>query len=233
MKTVIFDVDDTLYDQILPFKKAVQSFFDRSFTDEELNQFYISNRKFSDELFHQSAAGEIPLEQLHIYRITEAAKLFGITLSSTEALLFQEKYLQEQHNIHLFLETEQLINYLHEQNVQLAVLTNGEKAHQMMKIKQLQLDRWIPEEHLFISGALGMAKPSKQVFTHIEQQLALDKAQTFYIGDSFDHDIIGAKQVGWKAIWMNHRRRKAPDTVISADFEVQHPGELLKLFQQH
>ncbi|MFB1049818.1 HAD family hydrolase [Paraliobacillus sp. JSM ZJ581] len=233
MKTIVFDVDDTLYDQILPFKKAVQSYFSRKFSENELNEFYISSRKFSDQLFHQSASGEVAIEDLHVYRITEAAKAFDIELERKEALLFQEKYLQEQHNIRLFDEMKQLMEYLNQHNIQLAVLTNGEQAHQTMKIKQLQLNRWIPKEHVFISGALGIAKPSKQVFSYLEQQLNLEKKHTIYIGDSFEHDIIGAKQAGWKAIWMNHRQRQAPSCNISPDFEVSHPSKLVTLFQNN
>ncbi|CQR45977.1 Pyrimidine 5'-nucleotidase YjjG [Paraliobacillus sp. PM-2] len=230
MRTIVFDVDDTLYDQIRPFKKAVHTCFNRNFSEDELNQLYISSRKFSDELFHQSATGEVSIEDLQVYRITEAAKIFDISLDREEALYFQKVYLHEQKNITLFDEMQQLMEQL-KHHTQFAVLTNGEQAHQMMKIKQLQLNNWIPEEHLFISGALGMAKPSEQVFSYLEKQLSLDKANTIYIGDSFDHDIIGAKQAGWKAIWMNHRKRQAPSCDVSPDFEVNHPKELLSLFK--
>ncbi len=231
LKTVIFDVDDTLYDQILPFKKAIHASFSRSFTENELNQLYISSRQFSDELFHQSTTGEVSIEDLQVYRITEAAKTFDIALNREEALLFQRHYLQEQKQIMLFNEMKQLIELLYQHNIQLAILTNGEVAHQTMKIKQLQLNRWIPKDHFYISGSLGVAKPNKQVFYYLEQQLSLDKENTIYIGDSFEHDIIGAKQVGWKAIWMNHRKRRAPNGDIAPDFEVSDPKELLALFQ--
>ncbi|GAA5416077.1 pyrimidine 5'-nucleotidase YjjG [Paraliobacillus ryukyuensis] len=232
MLTIIFDVDDTLYDQSRPFKIAAQAFFDRTFTEEELHELYISSRKFSDELFHQSTTGEVSVEDLQVYRITEAAKTFEITLNRQEALHFQADYLAELKKMTLFEEVEQLLTLLHQQDdIQLAVLTNGEKEHQAMKIDKLRLDRWIPDNHLFISGALGVAKPDKRVFEIIEVQLGLDKENTIYIGDSFDHDIVGAKQVGWKAIWMNHRKRTAPRKDLAPDYEVQHPKALLDLFK--
>lgn len=231
IQTIIFDVDDTLYDQALPFKQTAKLYFERYFSEQELDHLYISSRAFSDELFHQSTTGEVTVEDLQVYRITEAAKLYDIHLTRTQALDFQAAYLAEQKKIQLFKEVEKLIQSLYCKHKQIAILTNGEAQHQAMKIKKLKLDRWIPSEQFFISGALGIAKPDIRVFQHIQKQLSLDTASTIYIGDSFEHDIIGAKQAGWQALWMNHRKRKMPPTTIRPDYEVQHPNELLALFE--
>ncbi|GGM27742.1 hydrolase [Paraliobacillus quinghaiensis] len=230
MQTVIFDVDDTLYDQTSPFKKAVQEQFTQSFTEKELTDLYIASRKH-DLLFQKNCTGELSIVELQTYRITEACREFGITLSYQEAINFQDAYLAEQQKITLYEEVEELLNILYQQNIQLAVLTNGEKDHQSMKIKQLDLVRWIPEEHFFISGALGHAKPAQEVFTIIENKLQIDRTNTIYIGDFFEHDVVGAKQAGWQSIWMNHRHRQVPTTSVKPDKVVYSAKELLEIFQ--
>ncbi|WP_117168171.1 HAD family hydrolase [Paraliobacillus sediminis] len=230
MDTIIFDVDDTLYDQTLPFKKAVIKQFRRTFTDEEHTELYIASRKYSDALFHKSITGEVTTEELQTYRITEACKEFGITISYQEAIDFQATYLAEQNNITLFKEVEELLDALFREKKQLAVLTNGEKDHQTMKIKQLGLAKWIPEEHFFISGEIGHAKPVPEVFNYIEEKLQLDKTKTIYIGDSFENDVVGAKQAGWQSIWLNHRHRK-PTTLAQPDKVIYHTKELLEVFR--
>lgn len=110
--------------------------------------------------------------------------------------------------------------------------TDGDGDHQSMKIKQLNLAKWIPVEHFFISGKIGHAKPKQEVFHYIEKNLQLDKTKTVYIGDSFENDIVGAKEAGWHAIWMNHRKRNAPVSTVKPDHTVHHGKELLDLFRE-
>ena len=38
--------------------------------------------------------------------------------------------------------------------------------------------------------------------------MGLSKKETYCIGDSYENDVDGAKNAGWKAIWFNHRERK-------------------------
>jgi putative hydrolase of the HAD superfamily len=231
MDTIIFDVDDTLYDQALSFKNTCKRIFQKSFTEAELENFYKVSRKHSDALFDKSVAGELSVQDMHIRRVTDACDELGIAITTQKALDFQEAYIEEQQKIVLFDEVVELLEFLHQQNKQLAILTNGSEGHQAMKIKQLNLTRWIPEEHLFISESIGYSKPTREAFSILEAKLQLDKAKTVYIGDSFANDIVGAKQAGWHAIWMNHRNRKMPQGTVKPDHTVYNAKELLDIFK--
>ncbi|SFL70285.1 putative hydrolase of the HAD superfamily [Gracilibacillus orientalis] len=227
MQTIIFDVDDTLYDQLQPFRNAVHQQLDTSFTDSEIGSLYKTSRKYSDEVFEKYMSGEITALELQTYRMTKACEEFEIALSYDQAVRFQDVYLSELKKIQLLDPMKRLLEQLSKQGKQLAVLTNGEFDHQMMKVKQLQLTNWIPTEHIFISGDLGYSKPSLEVFNHIEKKLKIEKQETLYIGDSFEHDIFGAKRAGWKAAWMNHRKRKVSQHDIIPDYIVERPDDIL------
>lgn len=230
--TIIFDVDDTLYDQLIPFEKALRKSLKNSVSDHIINQLYVSSRKHSDALFEKTQAGTISLIDMQTYRISAACQECGIEISNQDAVDFQDRYLEEQYKITLFKNTEKLLDFLYNQNKQLAILTNGNESHQSMKIKQLGLTKWIPEEHHFISEAIGYAKPNKEIFLHVEKQLRLEKSKTVYIGDSFDNDVIGAKQVGWHSIWMNHRERKVPNLNTKPDVVIVNPKKIFDVFQK-
>lgn len=230
MRTIVFDLDDTLYDQIIPFHIATKEILSASFTDQKIEELYLLSRKYSDEVFEAQMKGEMTAEQLQTYRITMACKELGYSIDQTTALRFQEVYLSQQRKITLFPEVEILLKKLAKADIQLAILTNGEYNHQLMKINQLQLQKWIPEEHLFISGALGVSKPDTRVFKIVEEKLLAKKEDLLYVGDSFQNDIVGAKNSGWKAIWFNHRKRSHPATSIYADAILEHPQELLEYF---
>ncbi|MFC4321347.1 HAD family hydrolase [Litchfieldia salsa] len=231
MDTIIFDVDDTLYDQAQSFHKTVRKLFQEPFSDEEIDQLYKASRKYSEILFDQSEAGEISQFEWQTGRIMSAFKDINIIINAEKAITFHETYVTEQKNITLFPEVEELLNVLYKDGKQLGILTNGEEKHQVMKIKQLSLSRWIPAEMTFISGAIGHAKPKREVFDFIEQKMDLDQIKTVYIGDNFEKDIFGAKQAGWQAIWMNHRKKDLPTNAIyKPDKEVHSAKELLELF---
>ncbi|MCT1902858.1 HAD family hydrolase [Oceanobacillus sojae] len=230
MDTIIFDMDDTLYDQSATFKTTCKKVLNISLEDSELDNLYLLSRKYSDELFDDQTAGKITMKEMHIRRIKDACADMGIEISAEQAVEFQNTYVQEQGKIELFEEAVQLLDYLAADKKQLAVLTNGAEDHQAMKIKQLKLNKWIPEDYLFISGAIGHAKPSVEAFHFIEDKLDLTKAKTIYVGDSFANDVVGAKQAGWQAVWMNHRHRQMPEAAVKPDKIVYSAKELLDLF---
>ncbi|WP_017471405.1 HAD family hydrolase [Amphibacillus jilinensis] len=232
MKTIIFDVDDTLYDQALSFHETFKSLIESSWSYNEIDTIYRTSRKYSEILFDQSEAGEISVLEWQIGRIAKALADYGIQINDEQALAFHESYKQAQANIRLFPEVEELLNHLAQLDVQLAVLTNGEESHQLMKIKQLELTNWIPEENIFVSGTYGIAKPKSGIFKMVEEKLNCDPKQTVYVGDSFEKDIVGAKQVGWKAVWINHRKHEqAPNSTINPDKVVYSAAELFKFFR--
>ncbi|MBM4765474.1 HAD family hydrolase [Bacillus sp. B15-48] len=231
MDTIIFDVDDTLYDQAHSFHKTVRMLFQEPLSDEGIDELYKASRKYSEILFDQSEAGEISLFEWQTGRIIAACKDFNIPIDTEKATIFHETYAAEQKNISLFPEVEELLNVLTKEGKQLGILTNGEEKHQAMKIKQLGLSRWVSEEKIFISGTIGHAKPKREVFDFIEEKMNLDQSKTVYIGDNFEKDIIGAKQAGWQAVWMNHRKKDLPaNAIYRPDQEVHSAKELLDLF---
>ncbi|WP_338786241.1 HAD family hydrolase [Metabacillus sp. FJAT-53654] len=231
MDTIIFDVDDTLYDQAQSFHKTVRKLFQEPFSNEEIDQLYKASRKYSEIIFDQSEAGELSKFEWQTGRIIAACKDFNIPMDTEKAAIFHEMYVAEQKNITLFPEVEELLNALYKEGKQLGILTNGEEKHQAMKIKQLGLTHWIPAERTFISGTIGHAKPKREVFDFIEEKMDLDQTKTVYIGDNFEKDIIGAKQAGWHAVWMNHRKKNSPpNATYKPDNEVHSAKELLDLF---
>lgn len=231
MDTIIFDVDDTLYDQADSFRKTCRKMLSVSLSDDELNRLYMISRKYSDALFDEQVAGKITKKEMHIRRIKDACIDFNIEMTEKEAIDFQAAYVAEQQNITLFNEVKNLLDFLIINKKQVAVLTNGATDHQAMKIKQLNLAKWIPKENLFISETVGYAKPSEKAFAVLEEKLRLKKDKTVYVGDSFANDIVGAKQAGWQAVWMNHRRRKKPEGKIEADKTVNSATELYNFFR--
>ena len=52
--------------------------------------------------------------------------------------------------------------------------------------------------------------------------------ECIFVGDSFDNDVAGAKNAGWKAVWFN-RRNRVSHGELTPDFEVRTEKELQEI----
>lgn len=63
------------------------------------------------------------------------------------------------------------------------------------------------------SGRIGMEKPGVAIFEHTLK--LLDVATAIHIGDSYNADIVGARNAGWRAIWFGRRVEPVGDPEIA------------------
>lgn len=228
MKLFLFDVDDTLYNQLLPFETAYQIVFHNRF-DLDIHQLYVGSRRHGDVVFEASERGEMSMDDMHVYRLAKAFEDFGILIDREEALWFQREYAAAQKKLYISATMKELLDRLKERGDLLGVITNGPGAHQRNKIQVLGLEQWIPGNHCYISGELDLMKPDRRIFDHAILDMKAQDAAIYYIGDSFANDIVGAKNAGLKAIWMNRRNLTMPQGSVSPDYEVRTEEELKEL----
>ena len=205
-----FDVDDTLYEQIVPFENAYKSLFD---IDIDMEQFYLLSRYYSDVKFEASRNGEMTMDEYHIYRIQEAAKDLGVFLTDEQALNMQKEYKKNQQKLQISNITISILELAKENNVKLGIITNGPSEHQWSKVKALGVERWIDKENIIVSGDYSINKPDVKIFEIMQEKLKLPNDSLYYIGDSLENDIVGATNAGWKVIWINRYKRKSPENV--------------------
>ena len=207
---LVFNVDDTLYEQIVPFENAYKSLFDM---DIDMEQFYLLSRHYSDIKFEASRNGEMTMDKYHIYRIQEAAKDLGVFLTDEQALNMQKEYKQNQQKLQMSNITISILELAKENNVKLGIITNGPSEHQWSKVKVLGVERWIDKENIIVSGDYSINKPDVRIFEIMQEKLQLPNDSLYYIGDSLKNDIVGANNAGWKTIWINRYKQKAPKEV--------------------
>lgn len=206
-QAVFFDVDDTLYDHLIPFRQALQHVLctDQNFPYEHA---YHRMRYFSDTLSAQAGGtpthGQV-LEEMRTSRFILSLAEFGISLTIDQAQLIQSAYLDNQFTIELFDGALALMNELMRRGIVVGLITNGPPAHQLQKIHALGLDSIIPSDRIFVSGAVGITKPDRKLFDYVTDRHGLTPSACYYIGDSWRNDVVGAISAGWQMLWFNHR----------------------------
>ncbi|MFI3069524.1 HAD family hydrolase [Streptococcus suis] len=225
----MFDVDDTLYDQIQPFERALERHIEVA--REQIEPLYLSFRRYADEVFEATAIGKMSLKDSHIYRMKHALADFGYQVSDATALAIQIDYDYFQGQIELSPVFPEIFSWCQAQGIAMGIITNGPYRHQLRKIRTMGLVNWFELEHVLISGQVGITKPNPAIFQLMEERLEMSGEDICYLGDSFENDVVGAKAANWKAIWFNHRKRIKPIAPYQADKVVTDWDELVEVIQ--
>lgn len=203
VKAVLFDVDDTLYDLADPFKKAYLDLFPEK-EGLPLDGLFTASRKYSDLVFDKSQSGEMSMEEMYRYRIQHAFADFHEQISDEDAMEFQNHYVEYQGKIRLSATIQEVLVYC-ASKWRTGIITNGPSGHQWDKISVLGLEKYIPKEHIFVSGDLGISKPGKEIFWYAAAHMGVSPEEVCFVGDSFQNDAAGAKNAGMCSVWFNHR----------------------------
>ena len=198
---IYFDLDDTLYRLYDPFYKAYQKVFHE---DLDIYALWKQSRIYSNEIYPKYLNKLITKDELSTYRLKNAFKDFDqqahLTLSST---------------------MKELFNYLKEKNISYGIITNGKEKTQMTKINSLFP---IIDFPIIISEKVGYQKPQKEIFELIQEN------DSYYVGDGYEIDMMGAHQAGLKTIWYNHQKQEKDTSFI--DFVVYSDEELLEVVKR-
>lgn len=224
----VFDVDDTIYNQILPFRDACRDVLTVE-VPEQPEAWYQMFLKCSQEMFRANENGEISLEESRVQRAVNTMKRCKIPFSREQAVTFQERYLYHQLTLQISDTMRGILTECISKGSALGILTNGPYEHQMSKIRAMHLPELIPEDHILVSEKAGYTKPDVRIFRMMEEMLDMEPQQIYMIGDSYANDIAGAVDAGWHSIWMNHHHRSLPDGGKQPEFVVQSEEELAEL----
>ncbi|EHJ51704.1 HAD family hydrolase [Streptococcus macacae] len=218
---IVFDVDDTIYDQQAPYRQAMQKSFP-DFDVSQMNQAYIRFRHYSDTGFPKVISGKWTTEYFRIWRCQQTLAEFGYPhVSEEEGSHFQAIYENELDNITMLDEMRLTLDFLKKKKVPIGVITNGPTEHQLKKVKRLGLYDYVEPKRVIVSQATGFQKPEKEIFNLAAEQFDMNPGTTLYVGDSYDNDIMGAFNGGWHSMWFNHRGRSLqPGTKPVFDLEI-------------
>lgn len=233
MDAILFDMDDTLYDQALPFARAVRRVLGEvpGATAEGL---YLASRRHSGEVFAAYAAGERPTDAMYVRRMQRTMAEFGVRVDEACALRLQRAYTaRDDAGMVLSPAMASALDWcLAHARCGVGVVTNGTPDRQMDKWRALGLGRWIRPERVFVSDALGVAKPDPAIFRAALSAMGARAAQSLYVGDAFQTDVVGARAAGVRVVWLNRRRRAVPgDARVRPDAEVRSDEGLLDLLR--
>ena len=201
--TVLFDLDDTLFDHTATARAALAVStatlpFLQGVAFETL---YGRYSELLEELHPQLLAGHYTYEEARRLRFQRLLAPYQAAITAAEADEFaQFHYLQYQRFRQPVAGAVALLKAL-KPHYRIGIVTNNRTLEQEGKLQFLGMAHLV--DALITSEDVGATKPDPRIFHVALQRLSAQPEETVLIGDNWDADVIGSLEVGIRPIWLN------------------------------
>ena len=207
-KAVIFDLDDTLYEEFTFVKKGYELVARHlspacGVSDEKL---------YKEMLVYYQSYGRQQLFDTMVRK-------YGINKPGLIQELLQQ-YREHKPSLRLYDDAVIVLRKLKAKGIKTGVITDGLKSVQLSKYQSLGLDEWIDQVIFTDDLGEGKAKPSLVPFQMMVEALGVIFQEACYIGDNPAKDFWGCNQLGMTTIRL--KRGKHKDSVASSPWFSAH-----------
>ena len=220
IKSVIFDIDNTLY----------------SFADS--NKIALDKlREYARENFGWTAE---EFDEKHLAVQNEIYSQLGYNGSCRDRMLRYQKMLEHSslplhiHAVKLYelywstmLETlvpfegvEEIFKLLKDNGIKIGIGSDMTPYIQMLKLEKMKVLQYV--DFIVTSEEAGLEKPSPELFQMCIKKAGFLPEECIFIGDDLRKDYYGSKNAGICAVWFNRNHKSCDDdSVIQIDSLMQ------------
>jgi len=145
---------------------------------------------------------KVSQEELRHGRLRETFDLLEVIVSDEQISILSTDYIDHlpRHN-HLLDGAVELLEYLRP-GYKLHIITNGFKTVQHLKMKNSGILDFF--DTITTSEDAGVKKPHRGIFLKALEDAGATVSESVMIGDNVEADILGAREIGMRAILYNY-----------------------------
>lgn len=199
LRAVIFDLDDTLIDHTTAADAAVAVWAGERGVKGTADMLATRWTAISERHYARYQARELTFSE---QRRARAREFLGEDLSDAAADAAFAGYLTHyEAGWSAFPDAVPAIKRVLSTGMAAAVLTNGEAAHQAIKLKRVGLDDL--GLRLFATSEFPAGKPDPRPFIGVCSAMDVRPAEALMVGNSLDKDFHGARDAGLAAVLLD------------------------------
>lgn len=226
IRTVFFDLDDTLLD----FHKAEAIAVCQTLIELDLEPAESTIARYSEinaEQWRLLEEGKLTREQVLTRRFAILFEELGVARSSAQAKEIYEHRLSVGH---YFIPGAPEVLEALAPDYDLYLVSNGTATVQESRLESAGIKPYFKD--IFISQLVGFDKPQKEFFDRCFAQIPnFVREEAVIVGDSLTSDMRGGVNAGIRTCWFNpHQKTRRED--IPVDYEIAALSELLALLEQ-
>lgn len=215
IKHIFFDLDHTLWDFESNSKKTFSYIFDKNNLDIEFEDFIDVYQAINHEYWKLFREDKVSKADLRYGRLKESFQAINYESDDELIHLLSEQYITylAEHN-DLFENAFLVLDYL-QSKYKMHIITNGFEEVQYRKLKNSNLLPYF--DKVITSEKVGVKKPNPRIFQYALDIAGASSNESIMIGDNFEADILGAKNMGMQVIFCKFNGEIATEKVDSVD----------------
>jgi putative hydrolase of the HAD superfamily len=230
IKFVIFDFGGTLDTDGVHWSEKFWEFYSKHNLLEDKKVFeqayIISQKEINDNVVQKDMTFK---ETIHLQISSQFKYLNDYKLKNNNLIidkLTEEIYfdVKEQINKNKELLTKLFIN-------KKSAIVSNFNGNLAIVCKEFEIDNLF--NYLVDSAIINLWKPDPAIFQYAINLAEVSPEETIIIGDSYSRDIVPAKMLGCKTIWLENKSWETPDDNSNADFVINSLENLYNLFKEN
>ena len=196
IKGILIDIDNTLYDYNYTHSLAMDEVYKlaQNFADLEVfKQAFIKARNIIHSQLINTASSHNRL--LYFQKALELLNIKDVLLAKKLYDTYWNTFLD---NINLFDGVKEF--FIKNNNKKICLVTDLTAYIQYRKIEKMGISQYV--DFVVTSEEVGVEKPNSKMFETALQKIKMQSDEVCMIGDSYEKDIVGAKNLNIKAYWL-------------------------------
>src|SRR5579862_8638622 len=230
-KVVLFDLDNTLFDQYHSLRSAISAVQEKyaSLAGNEQGDLIVRYNAAIQRTYNKCLCKEIAYKEADTVKVQLFFTELGLPEPSPEEVkefraVYDPAYERNRRATPGSVET---LVRLREHGYRLAIISNGQIEYHAIKAEVIGIRHLI--DRIFTSEEAGCYKPDRRIFQFAIEALGASPHMIHMVGDSVDLDIKGALNAGLSAILYSPIARESQRPLFGKVVPViRHMGQLLE-----
>lgn len=229
VRSVVFDIDDTLFDRKTAVKKALRLMMEKlsELFEDIPEELVFSAFRHADEIARDEFESGKPGELVRDNRSRAFLRSLGIPEEHSGRVT--EQYIGAFPSVSAEVEGAHAVIDRLSEVYRLGVISNAFKDVQYNKLRGIGILEYF--DTIILSEEMGIRKPDERIFCRAAEALGCDVEECIYVGNSFETDIVGAMNAGMMTCWFNADGKGIEQGDVQPDFIITQLHELLKILK--
>jgi putative hydrolase of the HAD superfamily len=200
-RAAFFDLDDTLVDQQTAARRAVLDWAEELGLAEAPVVVAARWDEVSERHYRRYQRRELTFAEQRRARVRDFLPHLDLADDDAADAAFGEYLRRYEAGWALFDDAVPALRRARAAGLLVGVLTNGEQAHQALKLDLMGLTTEV--DVLVSSSTLSAAKPDPRAFHEACERIEVEPAEALMVGNSLEHDVTGALAAGLDAVLLD------------------------------
>ena len=212
IRTVILDIDDTLYEWAAVDPVVVREFMGPYVMEHfgwTVEEYYRRLYAVTDELVSFSGTTGDCRDRIIRYQLMMEEAGFPVDPHAYDMYhLYWDNMLAR---IEPYEGAEETLRALHARGIRIGACSDNTAELQFKKLRVLGLGKYM--DFVVTSAEAGIEKPDPKIFERALQKAQCAPEECLFVGDVYAKDVLGPEKAGMRALWFNNKGKPSVEGV--------------------